>query len=137
MTVGANQWVAPAPSTRDERKALRLLAVLHFAYGGVMLLVVGFVVVAYLQLFPHGSGGTMGPAYLPLLGAFGTFVLVKGVLVVASAVSLLYVRFRALSQVAAALCVINFPLGTLLGISTLTTLARASVVELYRSQGPP
>lgn len=120
-------------------KDLSTLSVLHYVYGALIcasgiaaLVIVGVGVLVGSDLFmedppPHWLGSA--------LQAMGTvlFVVVElwGLLVVLSGRWIAQRRNRTASMVIAALCLLNVPLGTVLGVFTLSALGNEEVRLSY------
>ncbi|MFZ5895051.1 MAG: hypothetical protein ACOY0T_28585 [Myxococcota bacterium] len=136
--------------TASDQSDLKTLAICHYAYAA--LLAFGGLVPVVMVLFGVGlvtslaatASGTTTPAadvaaggfmvggvLLVIMGAVTFLVWVKAGLVLFSGLSLRRGKHRTLSQVVAALCCLNVPLGTLLGVFTLMVLARPSVRAGY------
>lgn len=120
-------------------KDLSTLSVLHYVYGALIcasgiaaLVIVGMGVLVGSDLFQENPP----PQWLgTTLQALGTalFVLVElwGLMVVLSGWWLAQRRNRTASMVVAALCLLNFPLGTVLGVLTLSALSNEEVRLSY------
>jgi hypothetical protein len=146
----------PRPSRRSRRwrrgrqqvlddDHLRVLSILHYVYGGLAL--VGglfpliYVFIGVLMVSGAMAGPRPGSGPPAVVGWF--FIVIPGfvsVLAWAMGLCVLYAGY-ALSQrrrylfcfVMAALCCINVPLGTALGVFTIIVLARPSVKEAFES----
>lgn len=131
----------------NRRENLRLLGIFHFVYAGLVL-VGSLLPVVWLTMaavwWPEltadmdpGSGmpmmltGTVGLA----LAGFGILMawLWAGVLVVAGR-SLMQSRRHTFCMVVAAVSCLSFPVGTLLGVSTLVVINRNDVRELFEAR---
>jgi len=139
----------PAGSPRvgqDDAAQLRLLSVLHYVMAGftalfslfpVIYLVLGIAVLS--GVMPVDSSTASSPGEVQLMGwvftGLGT-VFFLGMLATAGLVGyagrcLAREQRHTLCMVAAGVCCMFMPLGTLLGVFTLVTLTRASVRERF------
>jgi hypothetical protein len=140
------QGYAPTGPTQEDASHLNTLAICHFVYGGFLaflgligLVYVGVgVLVAANMSVPSAHGTSPGPPAAAIGGliaviggAIMLFVWAKAAFVIYSGMCLKRRQKRVLSMVAACLCCIYFPLGTVLGAFTLVVLSRASVKALY------
>jgi hypothetical protein len=130
-------------TTTDVRQ-LRILAVLHYVYGGLValgslyMLMFGWIGIKILWS-PAVSAGE-SPLGLPV-GAGWDFIaasvagfLLVGFWAAATIVAgkrLRHQTHRAYCIIVAAINTISVPLGTVLGIVTIVTLMRSSVIELF------
>ncbi len=140
---------APAGSPRggqDDAAQLRLLSVLHYVMAGftalfslfpVIYLVLGIAVLS--GVMPVDSSTASSPGEVQLMGwvftGLGT-VFFLGMLATAGLVGyagrcLAREQRHTLCMVAAGVCCMFMPLGTLLGVFTLVTLTRTSVRERF------
>ncbi len=139
----------PAGSPRggqDDAAQLRLLSVLHYVMAGfttlfslfpVIYLVLGIAVLS--GVMPVDSSTASSPGEVQLMGwvftGLGT-VFFLGMLATAGLVGyagrcLAREQRHTLCMVAAGVCCMFMPLGTLLGVFTLVTLTRTSVRERF------
>jgi succinate dehydrogenase/fumarate reductase cytochrome b subunit len=123
-------------------KHLSLLSILHYVYGAIICF---FGVVALLMMglgafvLQSGAAQEMDPAMPQWFGAFiasfglGLFLvlMVWGILIILSGVWISKRRNRTASIIIAALCLLNFPLGTALGVFTLVALSDDEVKAEY------
>jgi hypothetical protein len=133
----------------DQRKRdiehIRLLAILHFVFGGLAMLGILFLLIHYFILhtvFANPELWKSQPNSTPPLKEFFEvfvwlyvfmgFLLVIGCLLnLLSGLFLLKRRHRVFSLVIAGLNCLQIPFGTALGILTILVLLRDSVRELY------
>ena len=122
-----------------DQSSLDSLAIFHFVYaaliglGGCILLsaaLFGFTVVSSATHL-RGNGMLAGGVFMVVLLSLGAVLFLKAFLVCYSGVSLRRSTHKTLSQIVACLCCLNFPMGTVLGVFTLLTLARPSVAARY------
>ena|SRR5579864_7775067 len=139
--------IRPSLPTRDVEH-VRLLAIFHFALGGLALMGCAILGLHYLMMHSifsnpdfwrsHQGGQPPPPAFLNLFIWFyilGGLVLgVSLVLNVLSGSFLLKRRHRLFSLIVAGLNCLHVPFGTTLGIFTIIVLSRESVGELYRNE---
>jgi hypothetical protein len=148
---GANLRVVTAGDeglvSRDQEH-LRLLVIFHYVYSGLCALggtipIFHFVMGLVFLISPESVAreSEAGAASVALIGWMftiigGAFVLVgwtKAVLVFLGARSMARRRRYGLCMVAAGVCCIGVPLGTVLGVFTFIVLARPSVRSLWNS----
>jgi hypothetical protein len=133
----------------DQRKRdiehIRLLAILHFVFGGLAMLGILFLLIHYFilhtvfaspELWKSQPNSTPPPKeffeVFVWLYVFMGFLLVIGCLLnLLSGLFLLKRRHRVFSLVIAGLNCLQIPFGTALGILTILVLLRDSVRELY------
>jgi ABC-type Fe3+ transport system permease subunit len=137
-------WV----NQRDiDARQLKLLSILHFVGAG--LAIVGIFLVLGHYAFMHmvftnpkfmetQRQGPPPEQILAILKVFylacGAFFLASGILNLISGLFLRARKYRTFSIVVAALNCLHIPMGTILGISTILILNRASVRETYNAQ---
>ena len=143
-------YAAPPPTSRDEEH-LRLLALFHYIYGGLVALlssvglihlIMGLMMLRNPGMFPltpPGGGGPpfpFNPAYFFIL--FGGLVVglgwTMGTLSVISGRCISFRRARTFSLVVAGINCIWVPFGTIMGVFTLIVLLRESVAAIYMQQ---
>jgi membrane associated rhomboid family serine protease len=136
---------ASQATTAQDIQHLKMLAVFHFVYAGLLgLLGLFFVIYIVLGVFlataavSSGSGGggpeagAIGGVFV-VLGAFAMFFTWgKAGLLIWSGISLRAHRRMTRSFVVAILTCLNVPIGTALGIATIMALNRPSVKALYQ-----
>jgi hypothetical protein len=132
--------VAPTLTSEDESH-LKTLSILHYIYGGFMLLtgaffliyvVIGVAMIADRHSSPEPNALLAGGILFLVIGAIVMAIAVaKGTLTIYAGVCLAARRRPTLCMIAAALSCINFPLGTALGVFTLIVLSRASVKAAF------
>lgn len=139
------------PLLRDPRKAdaehLRILAILHYVFGGLGVLALGFLAAHWALLrFIFNNPGVWkeapgGPPPAQFFAMFQWFYLVGAAFFLAgmalnfiSARCLQQRRARTFSLVVAGLNCLVAPVGPILGVFTLMVLLRPSVFALY--EGP-
>lgn len=129
---------------------LSTLSILHYVYGGLMLLgavtlaVIFFAVGGLLQSDLVQQANDPPPEFVTtIMQGMGTgiavFVGIWGLLVVLSGYWISKRRNRVGSMIIAGLCCLSFPIGTALGIYTLVVLANSEVEQAYGQayQAPP
>lgn len=127
------------PFSASDQSSLDSLAIFHFVYaamvalGGIIMLAAVVFGVAFVSSATriHGGGILAGGVFMVVLVCAATVLFLKAFLVFYSGVSLRRTKHKTLSQIVACLCCLNFPLGTVLGVFTLTTLGRPSVAARY------
>lgn len=136
------QSESPLPATPNKDGAhLRILAICHYVYAGLLLFSLIFVFGHYfLMTTVMEMEAQQGNDEMPeeVMGYFRAFYVLAGVLLIALAVANFFVaRFlkqrknRIFTFVMAALNCLNMPLGTTLGVFTIIVLMRPSVMETY------
>ena len=148
-------YATPLPTTRDADH-LRVLSILHYVWGGLILLfscfsiiyvVMGAMMVAGAFRFPPPGPTTApaasqpSPAFLGYIfaGMGGCGLCVGWALGIATIVSgrrMMRRRSRVFSIVVASIGCLSFPLGTTLGVFTIVILMRDSVKALYATAPP-
>lgn len=135
---------------QDDAAQLRLLSVLHYVLAGftalfslfpVIYLVLGIAVLS--GAMPVNSSTASSPGEVQLLGwvftglgtVFFAVMLALAALIAYAGRCLARAQRHTLCLVAAGLCCMFMPLGTILGVFTLVTLTRASVRERF-AHGP-
>lgn len=131
----------------DMVRNLSTLSILHYVYGGLMLL--GGVIVAVVffaiggimdsDLVQHSSDpppAGLAAIFQGLGSAVAVFVALWGVLVILSGSWIAKRRNRTGSMIVAGFCCLSFPLGTALGIFTLVVLANDEVQRAYAGTIP-
>ncbi len=139
---------AAIPPSRDADH-LRTLAILHYVWGGLILLfscftiiyiVLGVMVLSGAIKFPPTTGPAGGPQPSPelfgwMFAGFGGCGLVLGstlgILTIVSGRRMGQRRSRTFSIVIASINCLSVPLGTTLGVFTLVVLLRDSVKAMY------
>jgi hypothetical protein len=135
----------------NRRENLRLLAIFHFIYAGLILLgslmPIFWLLVASIWWPELAAEARNEPGLLPAMttGALGLTFLGFGILlawtwvgvVVAAGRSLLQARRHTFCMVVAAVACLNVPLGTLLGVSSLVLLNREGMRELFDAGAGP
>lgn len=132
------------------REHVRLLAIFHFIYAG--LIVLGSLMPVFWLLiasvwWPELGGETgRDPGLTPLLatGALGMafvgiwvfFAWVWAAVLAFAGRSLLTMKRHTFCMVVAGLACLNLPLGTVLGVASLVVLNREDVRELFRTSAP-
>ncbi|MCF7749643.1 hypothetical protein KQ945_02710 [Bacillus subtilis subsp. subtilis] len=147
----APRAAAGGSSGQDDAAQLRLLSVLHYVLAGftvlfslfpVLYLVLGIAVLS--GAMPVDSSTASTPSEARLLG--GVFIGLGAVFFVGMLGMAAFIGYAArclarqqrhtLCLVAAALCCMFMPLGTILGVFTLVTLTRASVRARFAHGAP-
>lgn len=129
-------------TVNDERQ-LRVLAVLHYFYGWLValgalitfMLVVGRIGLSPVQVTDEGA---LGGFIIASLVGFLLIALLAAATIVAGKRLECHTR-RVYCMIVAAINILCVPPGTALGIVTIVTLMRPSVVELFEStsSSPP
>lgn len=135
----------------DDLAQLRLLSIFHYVMAGFIALCSLFPVV-YLVLGIAVLGGVMpvdsntasSPAEVQLMGwvftgmgaVFFLFMLAAALLIGYAGRCLARQQRHTLCLIAAGLCCMSLPLGTILGIFTLVILSRPSVRERFLHAAP-
>jgi hypothetical protein len=119
---------------------LNTLAVLHYVWGGLILLFsplgLLYVGIGIALLFSKNEAAFVG-ILMSLLGLVMTAMIVAmGVLNILSGRGMRQRRRQVLSIVMAALNCMSFPLGTALGVFTLIVVLRPSVKAMYDANKP-
>ncbi len=143
---------AGPPPMRNDAEQLRLLAMFHFIYAGLIALF-GLVGAAFLAFGVFAAANARPTAQTPNPEVAGIVVAVLGTVVmlfVFGVAFLSYLTGRFLKQrrhrtfciVMSAIHCASFPLGTALGVFTIIVLARDSVVAMFEqseraAQMPP
>ncbi len=137
-------YAAAVPSSKDADH-LRVLSILHYVWGGLVLLfscfTIVYIVLGALMLsgkftFPTAPGQPAPPPQLGyMLAGMGGCGLVLGttlgILTIVSGRRMAQRRSRTLSIVVASITCLSVPLGTTLGVFTLVVLLRDSVKAMY------
>ena len=149
-------YAFPIPTTKDADH-LRVLSILHYVWGGLVLLfsclaiiyvVLGVLILTGRFTFPTSPGQppppsqVMGWMFAGLGGCGLTLGTAVGTLTIVSARRLAERRSRTFSIVMAAVSCLSVPLGTTLGLFTIVVLMRPSVKAMYaeaagRTDGTP
>lgn len=127
---------------------LSTLSVLHYVYGGLMLLgavvlaVVFFALGGLMQSDLVQQSNEPPPEVLSTIFqgvgvGVAVFVGLWGLLVVLSGRWIAQRRNRTGSMIIAGLCCLSFPIGTALGIYTLVVLSNTEVQQAYGQAYPP
>ena len=133
---------------RDQRtidlEHLRLLSIFHFVGTGFAVLGLLFLVAHFTFMhamlsdpkFFRGAPGSAPPEmFITIMNVVytvvGLWMLLSGILNLASALSLRAHKHRTFSQVVGVFNCLHIPMGTVLGVFTLIVLSRESVRELY------
>lgn len=134
----------------EDASHLRTLSICYYVYAGLVaffsifaMLYAGFGGAVLMGKIPMSPKGTGAPNSDQMVGGFFLgFGLLFTVIIIAMAVlCFLTARWIAARKhpvfcmVTAALCALNMPLGTLLGVFTFIVMLRPSVQELFRD-GP-
>jgi len=130
------------PGGDSDREHLKLLAIFHFVYAGLIMLISGlagiYTVFGAVMLGAsfQGKGPNAPPPEIGgLFMCLGAFLMLLGWtvagLVAFSGRKLLQHRGRLYCMVIAGLLCLNIPLGTILGVFTLVVLSRPSVRQLF------
>ena len=127
-----------------DEEHLRLLAIFHFVYGGLTLLMALFflfytgVLTMVMSGVAAGAAGpdaeVVGTVFNILAGVFGTLAflaLVYGICLIVSGILMQKRKARLFSFIIAIPDLIAIPWGTLLSVFTLVVLSRESVKALY------
>jgi hypothetical protein len=132
------------PTERDVEQ-LRNLAIGHFVYAGLTgvgaLFALVYVLIGLIAAAAPASSSPGAPDPMVLGGIFvavGLFVFAlfaaKCVLLIVSGIGLRAQTRMTTSYVAAALSMMTFPIGTILGVLTFVVLQRPAVKALYRAR---
>ena len=140
------------PAGRDDAEHLRLLALFHYIYAGLVAFF-GLVGAAFFVFGVFAAVGARPTAQTPNPTVAGVILAVVGVVVmifVFGSAFLIYLTGRFLKQrrhrmfciVISAIQCASFPLGTALGVFTIIVLARDSVIAMFNqaeraAQSPP
>jgi hypothetical protein len=133
---------AYAPTlTQDDESHLKTLSILHYVYGGLMLLagsffliyvVIGIVMLATTSSAPDPTAMIAGGVIFLVIGALLSGVAAaKGALTIYAGVCLAAKRRPMLCMIAAGLSCMNFPLGTALGVFTFVVISRPAVKQAF------
>ncbi len=129
----------PASALPLAQSRLGTLSTLFWIWGGLQLLVIGFIglvaLVGYQAEAANDFSDPNARFAFALLGLAGGFSLLLMTLNVLAAISLRQARRPLLCQVAAGLACLSIPFGTALGIFTLITLQRPEVRALFQGDG--
>ena len=140
-------YQSPSPGDPRDIDHLRLLAILHYVWGGLMLLggCFGFLYIGMgvmLLKNPNAMGSPPGGGPAPTFMAY-FFMAIGGVVLIFgwavgglnlySARSMQVRKRRMLTLVTSGINCVGFPLGTTLGVFTFIVLLRDSVGRLYQS----
>lgn len=130
----------PVPTKSDEYN-VDLLGILFWCYGALSvfaalaLVVFGLLGGALFAIPPtHGSDAPRwwaGPMFAALWCVGGLFIGAHGVLHIATGSSLRARKRRVLCFIGVALCIMNFPLGSALGIMTIIMLQKPGMKERF------
>lgn len=127
--------------TQQDYDNLRMLGIGTFVYAGLVGLISLFcliyVVVGLAMIADPGGdpNAEVAGGVIALVGVIVcSILLAKCILLVFSGIGLLKHKWRTASYIGAALCVMNMPLGTILGVFTFLVLGRPSVRALYEAQ---
>jgi hypothetical protein len=124
--------------TADDESHLRTLSILHYVFGGLLLLG-GLFCLIYMGIGVAmiASGGSrsdtmVGGVVLLVIGlVIGAFIGVKAALLIWAGACLGARQRPLLCTIAAAISCMNFPLGTALGVFTLIVLNRPAVKAAF------
>lgn len=131
---------------RTDREHLKILAILHYIYGGltalagcagVIYIAIGAAMVANPSAFDGTNTGNppppawMGSFFFGLGGCIMLMAWALGGLIIYAGRCLTSNRHRILCMVLAGIMCLSVPLGTLLGVFTLIVLARPSVIAMF------
>lgn len=132
------------PQTVKDRNHLRLLAIFHYIWGGLVIaissifiihIVLGILMLRGTIPLPKSEDGPPSEAFAWLfVGAGSAAVLIGwtlGFLMIYSGRCLAAGKNRTFSLVLAALSCLSIPLGTILGVFTIVVLVRPSVRMMY------
>jgi hypothetical protein len=146
-------YATAVPASRDADH-LRVLSILHYVWGGLVMLISCFaliyVVVGLMMATNRLPGMTAGPTSAPaaqpppavigsivagmggcgLIGGWGL-----GIATILSGRRMMQRRSRVFSIVMASISCLSVPLGTTLGVFTIVILMRDSVKALYAASG--
>lgn len=132
------------PRELEQKKTyLDLLAIGHYINGGLMALVMMFMILAvsvmgFVPLIQGGAEGAVASFFM--VAAFGlliTFGAAYAVLNLVTARSLQTRRRYTLCMVTSLVNCLNAPLGTVLGVLTIVVLAGLDVKEMFGAAPPP
>ena len=139
-------YVLEDPQRKRDLDQIKLLAIFHFVWAGLLLLGIGFLVFHYVIMktvftnpeimktqpnMPMNAKDIMR-VMIGFYIAGGAMIVLASALNVASGVLLLRRKYRVFSIVVAALDCLAVPLGTALGVFSIIVLARESVAAIYQ-----
>jgi hypothetical protein len=141
-------------STRRSRQQaqdedhLRILSILHYVFGGLLLLG-GFFPLLYVGFgILMLSGALNGPNtrnapppglawfFIVFFGAMSLLVWALGLCTLFAGYNLSHRSRYLFCFIVAAICCIQMPLGTILGVFTIIVLSRPSVKEMFEGHSP-
>ena len=139
-----NEPGASFPTVDRDFEHLRLLAIFHYVVGGLMaffasIFIVHFVMGAVMLAAPTFFGNSRQPGPPAFMGMFfmiigGSVVLVgwtMAALTIYAGRCLARRRHHTLCMVAAVVCCLYVPFGTVLGVFTIIVLQRPRVKEMF------
>jgi hypothetical protein len=141
------QYQTPAPYSNDISH-LQILSILHYVWGGLLMLLSCFFIIYIVMGFVMASGAFNAsvsagrtasqpppPSVGYVLVGFGSCGVVCGwgigICTIISGYKMATRKSRVFSIVMAGINCISFPLGTTLGVFTIIVLAKQSIKELY------
>ena len=130
------------PAREKVREHLKLLAIFYYVFGGLTMLGVCFATIyiafgAVIFAASAENSGNAPPAFVGgIVAGLGVIIAVfcgaLGGLQIYVGRCLTRQRNRTLCIVMACLCLLSFPLGTLLGIFTLVVVFKPEAEEMFR-----
>ncbi len=127
-----------------DNEHVKLLVVFHYVLAGLLLLGILFLGLHYFALNTifltediwESAEGTPPPKgfftfFIWFYILMGCFLIVQAAANILSAIFMQQRRYRMFSIVIAAINCLNIPFGTLLGVFTIVTLIRESVISSY------
>ncbi len=143
--------VLPNPQQeKADREQLRVLAILHYIYGAMAIVGIGFLFLHHAilsnvfnnpEIWKDSKGGPppqiMFEMIRPIYFVFGAYFLFGMMLNLLSAYFISCRQFRTFSLIVAGFNCLRLPFGTALGVFSFMVLTRESVQNIYAERAAP